>query len=85
MRALFTLVVFLALIATPYWVYLPLVLIGVVLFPFYLEAILFGLIVDIVYGGGTNGGALLGFPFGIVAAVLVLFSAPLREYLRFNA
>ncbi|MEK7194569.1 MAG: hypothetical protein AAB660_02690 [Patescibacteria group bacterium] len=85
MRILFTLIVFLALIVTPYWIYFPLILIGIVLFPFYLEAILLGLIVDLVYGGGANSNALFGFPFGIVVAILIFFTAPLREYLRFNA
>ena len=71
------------IVAAPYWVYLPAIILGIIFFPLYIEAIFFGLLVDVVYGRPDAG--LLGFPFGIIAAVLVFLAVPLREHLRFNA
>lgn len=78
----FILITFLVITA-PYYVYLPAILIGIVFFPFYLEAVLFGVMIDVVYG--SPNAMLLGFPFAILASALVLFAVRLRGYLRFNA
>jgi hypothetical protein len=84
MTRLTTFVIALILIVTtPYWMYLPAILLGVIFFPLYIEAIFLGLLIDVVYGRPDVG--LLGFPFGIIAAALVFLAVPLREHLRFNA
>jgi hypothetical protein len=70
-------------VVAPYWVYLPAILLCIIYFPLYIEAIFLGLLIDVVYGRPDVG--LLGFPFGIIAATLIFLAVPLREHLRFNA
>lgn len=83
MRIFFLIISLVLFFSAPYWAYIPFMLVGIILFPLYLEAVVFGLLIDTAYGGHVN--FLLGLPFGIAAAVLVLLAVPLRESLRFNA
>lgn len=69
----------------PAGLYLPFILVGIIIFPLYLEAIPLALFVDVVYGGAGHGAVLFGYPFGISAAVLILFALPLRKHVRFHA
>ncbi len=82
MRLIFSLFVVLFIASAPYWLYLPIILIGIIIFPLYLEAMLFGFIIDTLYGLG--GGYFFGFTFAVLATLLVYFAHPLREHLRFN-
>lgn len=83
MRVIYTILILGSIIGLPYWVYLPAIFLGIVLFPLYIEAIFLGLLIDTIYGRGDA--IILGYPFGIIAAILVLFALPLREHLRYNA
>lgn len=76
MRTIFSLLVLVSVFVLPYWAYLPAILAGIIIFPFYAEAILLALLVDALYGSS--------YVFGIIAAVLVMFAGPVRSYLRFN-
>lgn len=82
MRLIFFLICFGLVIVAPFWVYVPVVLVGVVVFPFFVEAIILGALVDVLYGDGRF---LFGFTFTLLSAVVVYFAVPLREHLRFNA
>jgi hypothetical protein len=85
MRLAYTTIVFLFLFIAPWWLYLPLVFAGVVIFPFYLEAMALALLADMLYGGAGHGAYLLSIPFTALSALSVAFALPLRQYLRFNA
>ncbi len=82
MRTLFSIFAVLLITLTPYWIYLPVILVGIVLFPLYVEAIFFGFLIDTLYGSGE--GFLFGFVFAMIATLLVYFVVPFREHLRFN-
>ncbi len=84
MRHLATLFVFLLIILGPYWMYLPAIILCIVVFPFYVEAIPLAVLIDVLYGRELSSLAFM-FPFGMIASVCVLLSAPIREHLRFNA
>lgn len=83
MRIFATLLILALIIALPYWIYLPAIFIGIIIFPLYIESIFLGLLIDTIYG--EPGAMLFGFPFGICAALLVLFAIPLREHIRYDA
>lgn len=83
MRLAFSIIAIAFIFVTPYYIYLPFIFVGIILFPLYVEAIALSLLVDILYG--KTGSSFLIFPFGVISALLVLFAAPLRENLRFNA
>jgi len=66
----------------PYWFYLVLILASIIVFPFFVEAIVFGFLIDILYGGGVGG--LLLSPFAFGAMVLIFVSMPVQKRLRMH-
>ncbi|MEK7135078.1 MAG: hypothetical protein AAB780_00025 [Patescibacteria group bacterium] len=78
------LVLLLAIIFLPYWLYLPLLGAAMIAFPFFWEAILLALLVDVLYGGGVGGVAQLLSPMAFVATLLLIVLLPLRERIRVN-
>lgn len=84
MRGAFTIIALVFVVIAPYWLYMPIILIGIIIFPLYLESILLSLAVDIFYGGAGHGSLLFGLPFTLISAVFVLFAIPFREYIRFQ-
>lgn len=83
MRIVITLFCLLLVLFAPYWMYFPAIIICIIFFPLYVEAIALGLLIDVLYGRQLS--LAFAFPFGMIAALLVLLAAPLREYIRFNA
>ncbi len=83
MRIFYSILILLLIIGTPFWFYLPVIFVGIVMFPFFVEAIIFGLLIDFVYGL-PSGGMFLGSTYGVAGAILVYLAIPLREHLRFN-
>jgi hypothetical protein len=75
MRILFNIIALGLVLVTPFWIYLPALVLGVIVFPLYLEAIIFAELVDVLYTGS----------FVMIAALCVMAAAPLREHVRFNA
>ena len=73
-----TVAILIAVLFLPYWVYVPAICAAVVLLPFYWEAIIFGFLVDTLYG--TRG----FFPAALATALLVAMLIPLRERMRFT-
>lgn len=73
-RILFDFILFALAFYAPWWVTLVFVAIGVFKFPFYSEAILFGVLLDLLYGTTTAYG------FGAVSLALafVIFIITLR-------
>ena len=80
-RIIFDITVFFAIALLPWWLWLPGIFVGIVLFPLYLEGIIFAALADAVYGSGV-GSFFLSFPFAAAALVLVVASVPVRERFR---
>lgn len=74
MRVLFNLVLLTLAFCATWWVVLILVAVGVFIFPFYGEALLFGIIIDLLYGTAVS------FGFGAVGFVLtfIIFMVMIR-------
>lgn len=83
MRILTSAIILLAVLMLPYWLYLPMLLFAIIAFPFYFEAVLLGLLIDMLYGVHESG--ILAFPFGIAMTILVMIAMPTRTYIRFHA
>lgn len=77
-------IILFAVLFLPYWVYLPLIFISMVLFPLFAEAVVFGLLIDVLYGYGVGGGEFFA-PFGLGALALLLILIPVRERFRLYA
>ncbi len=83
-RLVALLMLLLAIIFLPYWVYLPLLLAAILVFPVFWEGILFGLLIDVLYGWGVTAWPSLISPAALSALVLVIILLPVRERLRFH-
>jgi hypothetical protein len=75
-RHIITIALLLAILFLPHWVYIPAILAAAIFLPFYWEAILFGFVIDTLYG--TRG----SFPAALVAGLAVALLLPIRERLR---
>lgn len=84
LRLLASVIIFVSILFFPYWVYLPVLLISMVVFPFFWEAIVFGFLIDVFYGGGVRGLPAFVSPFALLALVLIFVLAPLQERLRLH-
>jgi len=80
-RIIGALILLLAILFLPYWVYIPLLFIATVLFPLYWEAVLFGFLIDVLYGQGHSW---LLSPTALAALVILIVLLPLRERLRWQ-
>lgn len=83
-RTLATIVLSLAIIAFSYWVYIPIMVLCAAVFPFYFEAVIFGFVIDVLYGSRAYASLSFFFPFALLSALLVIILLPVRQYLRLN-
>jgi hypothetical protein len=67
----------------PTWLTALLVLVCIFYFDFFAEAIFFGLIMDIIYGGGKVFGMNFPYIFTVVLGLIFLISLKLRGMLKF--
>ena len=73
-RTLGIMVVLVSILVLPYWFYLPVLFIAMVLRPFFWEGILFAFLIDTVYGSGIET--------AISALVILIIMLPFRDSLR---
>jgi hypothetical protein len=72
-------------VAFPWWLYIPLIIIGTLIFPFFVEGILFSFIIDAAYHPLQESVSFLDFPLALAISLLILFLLPLREHIRIHA
>ncbi|MFZ2763891.1 MAG: hypothetical protein WAX80_02565 [Minisyncoccia bacterium] len=84
-RIIGSVMVFVSILVLPSWVYLPLLLIAILAFPFFWEGILFGFLIDVIYGRGIELIPSLISPFALLALVILIVIMPIKENLRSNA
>lgn len=82
-RVLTSLILFIAILFLPYWAYLPLLLLAIVIFPVFWEGILFGFLIDALYGQSLE--APFFSPIALTALILVIIIMPVRERIRLHA
>jgi hypothetical protein len=80
-RLLVSVLILLAIFFLPYWLYLPLLFLGMVFIPFYWEAILLAFLIDVLYGPGTS---LFFSRTALYTAILLMVMMPVRERLRWR-
>ncbi len=82
-RILYDAFLFFMVLNAPYWLYLPCIFLGIIIFPLFWESIIFSLFVDFFYGQHTNSGSIFSFPFGLIASLFVLIVMPVKDRFRF--
>ena len=75
-------IILFAILVFPYWVYVPLLFLGIFIFPFFWEAILLGFLIDILFGNGVEGITSFVSPFAFTALISLVILLPVRKRLR---
>lgn len=81
-RHLFTISVLFSVIFLPYWIYLPLIVIGAVMVPFYWEVIFLSLLADSLYGELGFAPHTLIQSFSFWTLLLLVSLVPLKKIIR---
>lgn len=84
LRLAANLILLAAIILLPYWVYLPLGLALVIIFPLYWEGMLFAYLIDCLYGRGIESLFSLFSPLAFTVLILLVLLLPVREHIRVN-
>jgi hypothetical protein len=85
MRIITTIFILFALFLLPYWIYLPILFLSLLVFPFFWEGIILAFVVDTLYGFGGGTDWVGRFPMALIAAIIFLVVPLARKYLRINA
>ena len=81
-RVFGSIVIFVSILFLPYWVYIPALFIGAILFPFFWEGILLAFLVDVLHGGEMKILPSLVSPLALFLLVALILLLPIRENLR---
>lgn len=84
LRFFANIVLFLAILYTPWWFFFPLAVLWIFLFRYFYEGVLWMIIADLLYG--IPLAQFYHFPFLLSTAALLLFSLfeVVKKYLRFS-
>lgn len=83
-RILSSLILLIIVGTMPFWIYIPAIVVAVVFFPFYFEAIILGFLVDVLYGQNISQGLSFVFPFALFLSISIIIILPVRERLRLS-
>lgn len=81
-RTLVSICLVVLILAFPYWIYVPVVVGAIFYFPFYYEAVIYGFLIDTLYGKVTYSLLTFKYPFAVGFFCLILLLLPLRRYIR---
>ena len=81
-RILGSIVILVSILVLPYWVYVPLLFIGVILFPFFWEGILLVFLVRVIHGAEMAVPLSLVSPLALSLLIVLILLLPIRESLR---
>lgn len=73
-------IIFLAVLFLPWWIYLPLLFIAVALLPLFWEGVFLGFLVDALYGQGVS--LPLISPIGLAVLIALAIQIAVRPHLR---
>ncbi|MCR4279128.1 MAG: hypothetical protein NUV78_00065 [Candidatus Zambryskibacteria bacterium] len=77
-----TILIFLAILFLPYWIYVPLLFAGVLVLPFFWEGIFFGLLIDTLYAESGLLVSTIIYSFAFWATLILVMMIPVRKRLR---
>jgi len=77
-----SLIVFLSILIFPYWIYIPVLCVAVIVFPFFWEGILLAMFIDFIYGSGIESFSALLFSVSFYILILLILLVPLRTRIR---
>mgnify|MGYP001616999366 CR=1 FL=1 len=81
-RAATSIVLILAVIFLPSYIYIPALALAVILLPFFWEGVLIAFLIDALYGPGIHSFASIFSTFGFWSAALLAVVLPVRRRIR---
>lgn len=81
-RVLGSVVIFVSILFLPYWVYIPVLFLGAIVFPFFWEGILLVFLIDAVHGGEMRIFSSFVSPLALSLLFMLILLVPIRENLR---
>lgn len=71
-----------SILVLPYWIYIPALFIGIVVFPFFWEGIILVFFINVIHGNSAEFFAALASPLALLTLVILIVMLPVREHLR---
>lgn len=81
-RVLGSVIILASILVLPYWVYIPVLFIGIILFPFFWEGILLAFLIEVIHSSGNGVLSLLVSPLTLSALIVLIILLPIRKSLR---
>lgn len=81
-RILGSVLVLICVITLPYWIYIPVLFISIILFPFFWEGLLFAFLIEAVHGSGMDIPSSLFSPLALSVFFALVILLPIRKSLR---
>ena len=76
-------IVLASILVLPYWIYIPVLLIAMIFFPFFWEGILFAFLIEVIHGSGIEAITSFVSPAALSAVIVLIILLPVRESLRY--
>jgi hypothetical protein len=83
-RIIVTLLLLFAILTLPYWIYLPLLLAAIIVFPLFWEAIILGFMIDALYGEKLYDLHAFLSLYALLSLAAIIVMIPLRHRLRIH-
>jgi hypothetical protein len=77
-----SLIIFLSILFFPYWIYIPILFVAIIIVPFFWEGVLFVLMIETISLGKVEMFTSLISPLTISALLVLIILLPIRERLR---
>lgn len=78
-------IMLISILFLPYWIYLPLLFLAVLVVPFFWEGIFFAVFIEAIYGSSSGVWSMISNPLTLSIFVLSVVVIPFRKRLRFYA
>jgi len=82
-RILWSVITLASILFLPYWIYVPVLFIGVILIPFFWEGMLLALIINVIHGSSVGFLPSLVSPLPLSVLIVLVALLPIRESLRY--
>lgn len=83
-RAISYVVILISILFLPYWLYVPIIVAATVIIPFFWEAIIFGFLIDVLYGSSTKFSVFFVSVHSLAATIIIIAAMIFKEKLRFH-
>ena len=81
-RIIGSIIILVSILILPYWIYIPVLFIGIILIPFFWESILIVFLINIIHSNKIEVISLLVSPLALFVLFILIITLLVRESLR---